>query len=67
MARTIVAIKLRVDLDRNRFPDVFFKARAASRRARFEPAAHKRWLRTFWKGQRSRVSTDELLQRDRSE
>jgi antitoxin (DNA-binding transcriptional repressor) of toxin-antitoxin stability system len=44
-----------------------FKPRTASRRARFDPAAHRRWLRTFWKGQRSRVSTDELLQRDRSE
>ena len=44
-----------------------FTPRAVSRRARFDPAAHKRWLRAFWKGQRSRVSTDELLQRDRSE
>lgn len=44
-----------------------FTPRAASRRACFDPAAHRRWLRTFWKGQRFRVSTDELLQRDRSE
>jgi antitoxin (DNA-binding transcriptional repressor) of toxin-antitoxin stability system len=44
-----------------------FKPPAASRRARFDPAAQKRWLRTFWKGQPSRASTDELLQRDRSE
>jgi len=44
-----------------------FKAPAASRRARFDPAAQKKWLRTFWKGQRLEVSTDELLDRDRSE
>jgi len=40
---------------------------AAPRRERFDPAAQKRWLRAFWKRQRLRVSTDELLQRDRSE
>ena len=44
-----------------------FTSRAAPRRAGFNAAAHKRWLRAFWKGQRLRVSTDELLQRDRSE
>ncbi len=44
-----------------------FKPRAASRRRRFDPTAHARWLRTFWKGQRLRIGTDELLQRDRSE
>ena len=40
---------------------------AAPRRVRFDPAAQKRWLRAFWKGQRVRVSTDELLRRDRSD
>lgn len=44
-----------------------FTPRAAARRARFDPVAHTRWLRTFWKGQRIRVPTDELLERDRSE
>jgi antitoxin (DNA-binding transcriptional repressor) of toxin-antitoxin stability system len=44
-----------------------FRARATSRRARFNAAAHKRWLQAFWKGQRVRVSTDRLLQRDRAE
>ena len=44
-----------------------FKPAAASRRARFDPAAQARWLRTFWRGGRSQVGTDELLQRDRSE
>jgi antitoxin (DNA-binding transcriptional repressor) of toxin-antitoxin stability system len=43
-----------------------FKPRAAPRRPRFDPAAHARWLRTFWKGRRPRIGTDELLQRDRS-
>ena len=40
---------------------------ATPRRVRFDPAAQKRWLRAFWKGQRVRVSTDELLRRDRSD
>jgi antitoxin (DNA-binding transcriptional repressor) of toxin-antitoxin stability system len=44
-----------------------FAPRRASRRARFNSAAHKRWLRAFWKGQRVRRSTDQLLQHDRSE
>jgi antitoxin (DNA-binding transcriptional repressor) of toxin-antitoxin stability system len=44
-----------------------FTPRAARRRAHFDPVAHKRWLRAFWKRQRVDVSTDELLQRDRSE
>jgi antitoxin (DNA-binding transcriptional repressor) of toxin-antitoxin stability system len=44
-----------------------FKSPTAARRPRFDPAAHARWLRRFWKGQRLRIGTDELLQRDRSE
>jgi antitoxin (DNA-binding transcriptional repressor) of toxin-antitoxin stability system len=43
------------------------KPRTTPRRARFDPAAHKRWLRAFWRGQRPGVSTDELLRRDRAE
>jgi len=42
-----------------------FTPPAAPRRPRFNSTAHKRWLRAFWKGHRLRVSTDELLQRDR--
>jgi len=44
-----------------------FIARPTPRRARFDTAAHKRWLRAFWKGRRVRTSTDQLLQRDRSD
>ena len=29
-----------------------FRAAGRSKRARFDPAAHRRWLRAFWKGQR---------------
>ena len=36
-------------------------------RARFDPAAHSRGLRGFWKKRAAGVSTDELLKRDRSE
>jgi antitoxin (DNA-binding transcriptional repressor) of toxin-antitoxin stability system len=38
-----------------------------TRRARFDPAAHLRWLRGFWKARAVGISTDALLQRDRSE
>jgi antitoxin (DNA-binding transcriptional repressor) of toxin-antitoxin stability system len=34
---------------------------------RFDPAAHERWLRGFWKSRPIRLSTDELLRRDRGE
>ena len=44
-----------------------YESRVATRRARFDPAAHSRWLRAFWRGQRHLVSTDESLQHDRSE
>jgi antitoxin (DNA-binding transcriptional repressor) of toxin-antitoxin stability system len=44
-----------------------FKPAARSKRARFDPAAHQRWLRAFWKGQRVAVGSDQLLERDRSE
>jgi antitoxin (DNA-binding transcriptional repressor) of toxin-antitoxin stability system len=44
-----------------------YESRPARRRARFDAAAHARWLRVFWKGSRSRVSTDDMLKRDRSE
>lgn len=40
---------------------------ATPRRSRFDPAAQARWLRRFWKGRQPKVSTDELLQRDRAE
>ena len=36
-------------------------------RSRFDPAAHVRWLRKFWKGRRVGISTDALLERDRAE
>jgi hypothetical protein len=39
----------------------------SARRARFDPAVQKRWLRVFWKNQRVRIPTGELLRRDRSE
>jgi antitoxin (DNA-binding transcriptional repressor) of toxin-antitoxin stability system len=44
-----------------------YRAAARARRFRFDPAAQRRWLRQFWKGQPSRLSTDTLLQQDRSE
>ena len=44
-----------------------YRAAARARRVRFDPAAQRRWLRQFWKGQPSRLSTDALLQQDRSE
>ncbi len=43
------------------------RAPARKSRARFDPAAHTRWLHRFWKGQQPQVSTDTLLQNDRSE
>lgn len=44
-----------------------YRPPARRRRARFDPVAHTRWLRRFWRARRTRVSTDELLERDRSE
>jgi antitoxin (DNA-binding transcriptional repressor) of toxin-antitoxin stability system len=44
-----------------------YESRRTPRRARFDAAAHARWLRAFWKGSRAAVSTDEMLERDRSE
>lgn len=39
----------------------------AGRRRRFDPVAHARWLRRFWKGKSARPTTDELLRRDRGD
>jgi antitoxin (DNA-binding transcriptional repressor) of toxin-antitoxin stability system len=36
-------------------------------RPRFDPEAHARWLRRFWKDQPAQPSTDELLRRDRDD
>jgi antitoxin (DNA-binding transcriptional repressor) of toxin-antitoxin stability system len=44
-----------------------YESRSARPRGRFDPAAHSRWLRTFWKGKQPAPSTDEMLRRDRSE
>ena len=44
-----------------------YRPAAAARRARFDAASHRRWLRRFWQGQTARVSTDALLQHDRAE
>ncbi len=43
-----------------------YRAAARARRLRFDPAAQRRWLRQFWKGHPSHLSTDLLLQQDRS-
>ena len=43
-----------------------YRPPARRQRARFDPVAHARWLSRFWKGRPLRVSTDELLKRDRS-
>jgi antitoxin (DNA-binding transcriptional repressor) of toxin-antitoxin stability system len=37
------------------------------RRKRFDAAAHLRWLRRFWAGQRRRGSIDEELASDRAD
>jgi hypothetical protein len=44
-----------------------YVARRRARRTRFDPVAHVRWLRKFWKGRRVGISTDVLLERDRAE
>jgi antitoxin (DNA-binding transcriptional repressor) of toxin-antitoxin stability system len=44
-----------------------YRVAAKTPRVRFDAAAQRRWLRQFWKAQPPRVSTDELLQQDRSE
>lgn len=36
-------------------------------RKRFDPVAHERWLRRFWKGRSIGPSTDEWLARDRAD
>jgi len=42
-----------------------FTPPAVKARPRFDPEAHERWLRRFWKTQPRGPSTDELLERDR--
>ena len=44
-----------------------YAAPTVRRRKRFDPEAHMRWLRKEWKGRMLRVSTDEFLDRDRSD
>jgi antitoxin (DNA-binding transcriptional repressor) of toxin-antitoxin stability system len=44
-----------------------YESRATAPRGRFDPTAHSRWLRAFWKGTRPAPSTDEMLRHDRSE
>jgi antitoxin (DNA-binding transcriptional repressor) of toxin-antitoxin stability system len=40
---------------------------ARTRRGRFDPDEHVRWLRRFWKGKPRQPSTDQLLANDRNE
>ena len=44
-----------------------YEPRRRRTRARFDPAEHARWLRTFWKRQPHQGSTDELLRRERGD
>jgi antitoxin (DNA-binding transcriptional repressor) of toxin-antitoxin stability system len=44
-----------------------FVPNRVSKRTRFDPDAHMRWLRRFWAGKRKPPSTDELLARDRAD
>jgi len=44
-----------------------YRERGTPRGRRFDPTEHLRWLRRFWKGRPRQPSTDELLERDRSE
>lgn len=37
------------------------------RRKRFDPEAHMRWLRRFWKGLPKQPSTEEMIAVDRDE
>jgi antitoxin (DNA-binding transcriptional repressor) of toxin-antitoxin stability system len=46
---------------------IAYRPTAKARRVRFDAAAQRRWLRRFWKGQAPRVSTDKLLQQERSD
>jgi antitoxin (DNA-binding transcriptional repressor) of toxin-antitoxin stability system len=42
-----------------------YEGRSRDRRARFDPAAHERWLERFWRTRSPGPSTDELLRDDR--
>jgi len=42
-----------------------YEERSRDRRARFDPAAHERWLARFWRTRNPGPSTDELLRDDR--
>ena len=44
-----------------------YEQRRTRARERFDPAAHTRWLRQFWKGQPRQASTDERLKAERDE
>jgi antitoxin (DNA-binding transcriptional repressor) of toxin-antitoxin stability system len=44
-----------------------FVARPKAKRKRFDPEAHLRKLRSFWKGQSIGPSVDEWLARDRAD
>jgi len=42
-----------------------YDARPSTRRKRFDPAAHLRWMERFWRDRVHGPSSDELLRRDR--
>lgn len=42
-----------------------YETRSPARRKRFDPAAHLRWMESFWRARDPGPSSDELLRRDR--
>jgi antitoxin (DNA-binding transcriptional repressor) of toxin-antitoxin stability system len=44
-----------------------FSPTGKSKRRRFDPEEHMRWLKKFWKDEAPQPSTDEWLRRDRDD